>query len=195
MSSTIRHALSIICLLLSAAVCADEDPQSNPLYGGFALGFASADSDCDSYGYNCDGEETSFKVYAGKRLHPNLAAEIAYYDLGTFRNKGFAATTTAETSGLNLSILGTIPVSSYGFFYGRAGVILWQADYQRIDANIVSSDEDGTDFTYGAGFAFTFSEKYDFRIEYERLNELDDNFTPGGAPISSLNFSASVYLD
>lgn len=59
MSSTIRHALSIICLLLSAAVCADEDQQSNPLYGGFALGFASADSDCDSYGYNCDGEETS----------------------------------------------------------------------------------------------------------------------------------------
>ena len=194
MSSAIRHAFAIIWLLLPAAVFADEDLQSNPLYGGFALGFASADSDCDSYGYNCDGEETSFKVYAGKRLHPNLAAEIAYYDLGTFRNKGFAATTTAETSGLNLSVLGIIPVSSYGFFYGRAGVMLWQADYQRIDANIVSSDEDGTDFTYGAGFAWQIDKQYDLRFEFERLHDLGNDFVPGGSGIDVFNIAGTIYF-
>jgi len=183
--------VGISMLLIALPLRADEAAKY-PFYGGFALGFASADSTCDYYGYNCDGTDTSFKIYAGKQVHRNLAIEIAFHDLGKLRNEGFSESTTAETQGINLSLLGIIPVSEYGFFYGKAGYMTWSADYTRNNVSSSRSDEDGSDFTYGAGFAFTFSADYDIRIEFERLNDLGDDYVPGGAPIEVLYFAGSI---
>ena len=183
-----------ISMLLAALPLRADQAADHPFYGGFALGFASADSNCDYYGYNCDGTDTTFKIYAGKQVHRNLAVELAFHDLGKIRNEGFSESTTAETQGINLSLLGIIPVSEFGFFYGKAGYMAWNADYTRNSGSDSSSrsDEDGSDFTYGAGFAFTFSPDYDFRIEFERLNDLGDDFVPGGAPIEVLYFAGSI---
>ena len=183
----------ISMLLMTLPLQADEDEAVKyPFYGGFALGFASADSNCDYYGYNCDGTDTTFKIYAGKRVHRNLGVEIAFHDLGKLRNESLKESTTAESQGVNLSLLGIIPVSDFGYFYGKAGYMAWSADYTRNGATSSQSNEDGSDFTYGAGFAFTFSPDYDFRIEYERLNDLGDDFVPGGAPLEVLYFAGSI---
>ena len=184
--------ISAIFLLLTAMPLRAEHAAEYPFYGGFGLGFASADSNCDYYGYNCDGTDTTFKMYAGKRVHRNLGLEIAFHDLGKLRNEGFTESTTATSQGINLSLLGIIPVSELGYFYGKAGYMAWHADYTRNGASNSASDEDGSDFSYGAGFAFTFSPDYDFRIEFERLNDLGDDFVPGGAPIEVLYFSGSI---
>ena len=71
----------------------------------------------------------------------------------------------------------------------------WEADYTRTDSTTSRSSDDGTDFTYGAGFAFVFEDKYEFRIEYERLNELGDEYTSGGTPLSTFNFAGSIYFN
>ena len=82
---TFKNLSSIIagCLLLLAtqAQAHSQHDHSYPFYGGFALGFSGSDEDCDYYGYNCDGDDTSFKFYGGKRFHENLAFEISYQDL------------------------------------------------------------------------------------------------------------------
>ena len=179
-------------MLLAALPLQAEQSEKYPFYGGFGLGFASADSNCDYYGYNCDGTDTTFKIYAGKQVHRNLGFEIAYHDLGKLRNEGLTESTTAESQGVNLSLLGIIPVSDFGFFYGKAGYMAWSADYTRNGASSTRSDEDGADFTYGAGFAYTFSPDYDFRIEFERLNDLGDDYVPGGAPLEVLYLSGSI---
>jgi OOP family OmpA-OmpF porin len=191
---SLRNYLSFaaISLLLAALPLRADNGAEYPFYGGFALGFASADSNCDYYGYNCDGTDTTFKIYAGKQIHRNLGFEIAFHDLGKLRNDGFKDTATAESQGINLSLLGIIPVSDLGYFYGKAGYMAWNTDYTRNGTSTTRSDEDGTDFTYGAGFAFTFSPDYDFRIEFERLNDLGDDFVPGGAPIEVLYLSGSI---
>jgi hypothetical protein len=181
-----------IFVLLAAMPLRAEQAAEYPFYGGFALGFASADSNCDYNGYNCDGTDTTFKIYAGKRVHRNLGFEIALHDLGKLRNEGFKNTTTAESQGIYLSLLGIIPFSELGYFYGKAGYMAWNADYTRTGTSTTHSDEVGTDFTYGAGFAFTFSPDYDFRIEFEHLNDLGDDFVPGGAPIEVLYLSGSI---
>jgi len=79
----------------------------------------------------------------------------------------------------------------YGYFYGKAGYMWWDAEYSSSNST-KTSDESGGDFTYGAGFAFTFSPDYDFRIEFERLNELGDDFTHGGAEVVVLYFAGNV---
>jgi len=189
-------AILVAALLLApGAAIATDSQQDYPFYGGFALGFAAAsDTNCDYYGYNCDGNDLSFKLYAGKRLHRNLAVELAYYDLGKLKNKGTFVTTTAEAQGLNLSLLGIIPAGGFGFFYGKAGVMAWDADYARIEGTTTRSSDSGTEFTYGLGFAFTTGGDYDFRIEYERLNELGDEYVDGGSTVSVLNFAGTIYF-
>ena len=192
MSARLVTTLASCFMLLATTPLWAEDSTNYPLYAGFGLGFASAESDCDYYGYNCDGTDTTFRFHAGKRLHENLALEIAYHDLGKLRDKGTINSTTAESQGVNLSLLGIIPVSDLGYFYGKAGYMWWEADYTRSGNNPKTSDESNTDFTYGAGFAFTFSEDYDFRIEYERLNELGDDFVAGGSAVTVLYFAGSI---
>ena len=195
MNRWIYRSMAAATLLLCAAVAAAEDEFQSRYYGGFALAFASADADCDYYGYNCDGTDMGFRINGGKRFHPNLAAEIAWYDLGSLKNRGIGETRVAETQGVQFALLGIIPTNGAGFFYGKAGILAWQADYTRITDVTTTSSEDGTDFTYGAGYAFEFNENYDFRIEFERLNELGDDFDPGGSAITTLNISGTIYLD
>ena len=185
-----------LMLQIAPARAEHEHQSEHPYYLGFALLFASADSDCDYYGYNCDGTDTGFKVYGGKRLHENLGVEVAYLDLGKLRDKDGNRTSVAESQGVNLSLLGIIPTGDYGFFYGKAGVMFSETTItQENNNNTREIDEDSTDFTYGAGYALTFGGKYDFRIEFERLNELSNDFVPGGDAISSFNLGGTIYFD
>ena len=93
----------------------------------------------------------------------------------------------------NSSLVGIIPFDELGYLYGKVGGMAWETDYERIrGSNRSRSDDSGTDFTYGFGFAFAFQQKYEFRLEFERLNELDDNFTPGGDYITALTFAGAV---
>ena len=188
----------LACGLLVSALPAMADYNqydSNLFYFGFALGVAGSDEECDYYGYNCDGSDTSFKLYGGKRLHENLAFEISYQDLGKIRDRDFNRTTTAESEGINFSLLGIIPVNELGYFYGKVGYMIWDTDYTRIETSIERSDDDGDDFTYGIGFAFMFNQPYDFRIEYEKLNELGDEFVPGGDSITVFSIGGTIYID
>ena len=188
----------IACALLLAAGSKQTvhagDSAYSP-YVGFAFGIPGADEECDYHGYDCDGSDTSFKIYGGKRFHENLAFEISYQDLGKIRDREPGLTTTAESEGINFSLHGIIPVADVGYFYGKAGYMLWDTKYTRIDTRVVSSNDDGGDFTYGIGFAFLFGQTYDFRIEWERLNELGNEFVPGGDNITSISFGGTIYLE
>lgn len=190
----ITRYLAIVSLLLTSSIAvADHGHDDYPFYGGFGLGFSSADADCDYHGYDCDGDDTSFKAYFGKRLNENLALEVSLQDLGKLKDERGVVTTSAETTGINFSIHGIIPTGELGYFYGKAGIMAWETDYKRFEPGAVTgSDDDGTDFTFGAGYSFTFSEQYQLRLEFERLNELDDNFTPGGDYITVFTIGGTV---
>ena len=188
--------LAAAALLLAALPAAAEHEPRYPYYMGFAIAFATADPDCDYYGYNCDGTDTGFKFYGGKRLHENLGIEIAYLDLGRIRDKDGERTSVVESEGINLSLHGIIPTGEVGYFYGKIGVMASESEITRSNNNTTrDSDESSTDLTYGAGFALTFGGKYDFRIEFERLNELSDKFVPGGDAITAFNLGGTIYID
>ena len=188
--------IALTCLALQVAPVAAEHEPPLRYYMGFALAFASADTDCDYYGYDCDGTDTGFKAYGGKRLHENFAIEIAFLDLGKLRDKGFDRTSVAESRGINFSLLGIIPTGDIGFLYGKAGIMASESTITRsTDIDTVESDEDSTDFTYGAGYAATFGGKYDLRFEIERLNDLSDDFVRGGDAITSFNIGGTIHFD
>ena len=172
------------------------DEAGYPFHGGFAFGLAGADEDCDYYGYDCDGEDLSFKFFAGKRFHENLAVEISFQDLGKLDDEKVDFKTTAESSGINLSLVAIIPTADVGYLYGKIGAMAWEADYARFESGTTTrSDDDGTDFTFGAGFAWRFGGKYQLRFEFERLHELGDEFTDGGAYVSNFTIGGAIEFD
>lgn len=182
-------------LLLLALPVQSAEHGSYPFYIGSTLGFSQADQDCEYYNSDCDGEDISFSFYVGKRFHENLAFEVAYLDLGKLDNERGLFTTTGETTGFIFSVLGIIPSASLGYLYGKAGFMAWETDYTRVDhttTDTTTSDDNGTDFTFGIGYAFSFQNKYEFRVELERLNELDDNFNSGGAYITNLSLGGNI---
>jgi hypothetical protein len=72
----------------------------------------------------------------------------------------------------------------------------WQTDYTRKEnGSKTSSNDDGTDFTYGLGYAISFNNKFEIRLEFERLNELDDNFDSGGAYITNYTLSGNINFE
>jgi hypothetical protein len=183
-----------LLLMLTLPTLADEH-ESYPFYGGFNLGFSQADQDCHYYGYDCDGDDTSFSLYIGKRFYENLAFEVAYLDLGKLDNDRGLVTTTAETTGFNFSLLGIIPTENVGYLYGKVGFMVWETDYTRVDTTTTTSSENGTDFTFGIGYAFAFQNRYEFRLEFERLNELDDNFNSGGSYITNFTIGGNISFE
>lgn len=199
MPEKVYASLVALLLLLSGVSVKADEQESYPYYLGFGVGGSAADEDCDYYYYSnsdCDGQDTSFKFYAGKRLYENLGFEVTYLDLGKLDNDRGQLTTTAETTGFNFSLLGIIPFDDFGYLYGKAGFMAWQTDYTRIDTGgKTTSDDDGTDFTYGIGFAFLFQKKYELRLEFERLNELDDNFDSGGAYITNFTLAGGINFE
>lgn len=196
MHTRIIIALTAGWLFASSAPALAEHEPHNPYYFGFAIGFPSAGQQCDYYGYNCDGTDTGFKFYGGKQLHENIAIEVSYQDLGRLRKDRGSFDTIAESSGVNLSLVGIIPVGQLSFFYGKAGYMLSDTRYSRVDdvGTTITNDE-GNDFTFGAGFAFRFDRKYDFRVEFERLNDLNDDYVPGGDTITSFSLGGTIYLE
>ena len=191
----LRPCLAIITTLalLGASPSQADHETGYPVFGGFAIGLAGADEDCDYYGYDCDGEDLSIKFFGGKRLHENLAIELSFQDLGKLDDDRGSVTTTAESSGVNLSLVGIIPTGDVGYLYGKIGAIAWEADYRRIESGTTTrSEDDGTDFTFGAGFAWLFGGKYELRFEFERLHELGDEFTPGGDYVSNFTIGGVI---
>lgn len=191
----LARVLACGLLLTGLQALAHDNHDENSYYFGFGLGVPGSDEECDYHGYDCDGSDSSFKIYAGKRLHENLAFEASYQDLGKIRDREGTLTTTAESEGINFSLHGIIPVDDIGYFYGKAGYMFWDTEYTRIDSGVEHIDDEGGDFTYGIGFAFLFNQKYDFRVEYERLNELGDEFVPGGDSITVFTFGGTIYLE
>lgn len=191
------HSALMASLLLAAAFAAHAEHEPvHPFYFGFAIAFPGSDQDCDYYGHNCDGGDTGFKVHGGKQLHENFALEISFLDLGRLRNEGTAVDRIAESEGINFSLLGIIPFSDAAFFYGKAGYMISDTRYTRVtNGNSSSTDDESGDFTYGLGFALRFNRNYDFRVEFERLNDLDDDFIAGGDSITSFSIGGSIYLD
>jgi len=189
-------ALAACALLASSAPLLAEHEATSPYYFGFAIGFPSSGQQCDYYGYNCDGSDTGFKVYGGKQLHENVAIEISYQDLGRLRKDQVGFDTIAESEGINISLVGMIPVGELSFFYGKAGYMLSDTRYTRVDSGgSTYSNDDSGDFTFGAGFAFRFDHKYDFRVEFESLNDLNDDYIPGGDTVTSFSLGGTIYLE
>lgn len=129
-----------------------------------------------------DDTDTGWKLFAGYRFMKYLAVEGAYTDLGKFTAH---STITAPGAGIvdteikanawTISALGILPLGDSFSLFGRVGVNLWSTDISATGSGTggtasASESDDGTDWVYGVGAAYNFTNNLSLRGEWERYD-------------------------
>ena len=125
-----------------------------------------------------DDSSTGFKLFGGYQFNRNVALEGGYFDLGKF---GFKATTVPTGTldgrirlrGVNLDLVGRLPVTDKFSVFGRVGVNYADARdnftgtgaVRVLDANPRKHD---ANIKFGAGLQYDFTEALGMRAEVER---------------------------
>lgn len=129
--------LSLLTLALMVAPCATADNLG--WYGGANIGQSNATIDearitsgllgsgLVAGPFNLDERDGGYKIFGGYQFNPYFSVEAGYFDLGRF---GFTTTTTPtgtlsgdiQLKGLNLDVVGTLPMTEKFSVFGRIGV-------------------------------------------------------------------------
>jgi OOP family OmpA-OmpF porin len=130
-----------------------------------------------------DGRDTGYKAYVGMPIHPNWAVEAGYFDLGRF---GFNATTmpiggltgSARIRGLNLDLVGFLPINERWSLMGRVGAAHAQTQDRFSSTGAVTVTDPSprkreTNYKYGFGTQYAFTPALSLRLEAERYRVND----------------------
>lgn len=122
--------------------------------------------------------DTGYKLYGGYQFNPNFAMEGGYFDLGKF---GFTANTNPagtldgnmKVRGLNLDVVGTLPITEKFSAFGRGGLIYYQSrdSFRGTGAVGVSNpnpSKSGPGYKFGVGLQYAFTPAFAVRTEAER---------------------------
>jgi OOP family OmpA-OmpF porin len=124
--------------------------------------------------------DNGFKAFGGYQFNRNIGVEAGYFDLGKF---GYTARTTPPGSltgdinikGLNLDLVGTLPITERFSVLGRIGVTSARTagDFSstgsaRVPYASAHSSQRFTNAKWGAGLAYDFTESLSMRLEAER---------------------------
>jgi len=141
---------------------------------------------------------TAYKLYGGYQLSPHFAVEGGYFDLGHY---GYTAHTVPtgtlngdmKLRGLNLDLVGTLPLVGNLSALGRIGVTSIRAsdNFSATGAAHVpyasnSPSQRSTDFKVGAGLAYAFTPALSARLEAERYRFKDGVGNRGNADMISV---------
>lgn len=142
-----------------------------------------------------DGTDFGYKLFGGYQFNKNFAIEGGYFNLGEF---DFAATVLPNTingiieiEGINLDLVGFLPISEKLSFFARAGV-----NYAETEDNFSSTglapliinkaSERDTNGKFGAGLQYDFNEALAMRFEAERYRINDGVGNTDNADLISL---------
>jgi OOP family OmpA-OmpF porin len=157
---------------LAAAKIDDQRISADLLEGGFA-----------TTAIKNDQRDAGFKLFAGYRFGRYFAVEGGYFNLGKF---GFTADTlpagsligSARFQGMNFDAVPMLPITDSFFVFGRIGANhAWARDRfsgtGAVNVADPSANRSATNYKYGFGLEYDFTEHFGTRLEAERYR-VDD---------------------
>lgn len=156
-----------------------------------------------------DDSDTTYGVFVGYRFLPFLAAELAWFDMGTASYSGsgivsdglFSAQldvdAEAEVSGPALSLLGIYPINDRWEVFGRAGVLFaetelsFSASFPGLASESASVSTDTEELLWGAGIAYNFNSNVGVRVEYTQVLDVGDDDETGEGDVDRIVLNLS----
>ncbi len=158
-------------------------------------------------GFSVDEKDRGYKLYGGYQFGRHFAIEGGYFDLGTHAFSvetlpGGVFNGQLEARGINLDLVGLLPLSANTAIFGRIG-----ANHAETDAtfsgqgavNIFtpSASERSTNLKFGVGAQIGLTERLRLRLEAERFRVDDAIGNKGDIDLYSvglvMHFGASKY--
>ncbi len=169
--------------VLFAALFAISSPTLAQGFIGVGIGQTSGDLDPDpapaGFFRTVNDTDTSFKVFGGSALNPNLSIEVGYIDFGElsveYSNGSITASDNYAMTALYFALVGSVPVGQASLF-AKLGLSSWDLDYT-LRSNFGASGSDsasGTDPMFGVGVQLNPTETVALRAEFERFR-LEEN--------------------
>lgn len=117
--------------------------------------------------FDSDEGDTAYSVRGGTFFNPNVGVEIGYTDFGTIQRAG--GTTQAE--GINLSLLGRMPVSPSFNLLGKIGTTYSNTEVSSHPASgVVAGSENDFGLSYGIGAEYQLTPQWSGVLQYESQN-------------------------
>lgn len=210
MISTIaKHTLGTLGVVaLTGVLSPFAAAQDNPWYVGGNVGQTRAAIDdaritrgllgsgFATTGIRDDNRDTGFKLFGGYQFNPYVGLEGGFFDLGKF---GFNATTnpagslngTIKLRGVNLDLVGTLPIAGGLSAFGRVGVNYAEARDHFVGTGAVrvlnaDPSKRGANVKFGAGLQYAFTDALAMRAEVERYRINDAVGNKGDIDMVSL---------
>lgn len=154
-----------------------------------------------------DDTDTSWKIFAGYRFHPNFAVELGYVDLGKASfNANVAVGANGVTPGsangsiksraVTLDAVGILPFAhnfevfgKLGGYYARATSDESAVNFPFIGTASASSSNNNSGFHYGIGLGYSFTRAWAARVEWERFNKVGKGSDFGDSDIDNTSVS------
>ncbi|CAA9410410.1 MAG: Outer membrane protein A precursor [uncultured Ramlibacter sp.] len=179
-------------------------------YGGGSIGRTDATIDDDRIRGGLAGQglatssiderddDKGYKVFGGYQLNRNFAVEAGFFDLGRF---GYTATTVpggtltgdARVKGLNVDLVGTLPLTERFSALGRVGITSAKTESSfsstgaaRVPYLSANASQRSTNAKFGLGVAYKFTESLAMRVEAERYGFKDAVGNKGHADMLSV---------
>ena len=115
-------------------------------------------------GFPSEKRDAVYNIYSGTFFSPNFGLEIGYTHFGEIDRAG--GTTKAE--GVNLSLVGKVPVAQQFNLLGKLGTTYGRTDVSaRPLSGIASGGETGFGVSYGLGAEYVFSPQLSAVLQYD----------------------------
>jgi OOP family OmpA-OmpF porin len=114
--------------------------------------------------FNHDQGDTAYNIYAGGYFSNNFGVEIGYTDFGSVNRAGGRT----KADGLNLSLVGKLPVSNMFNLLGKIGATYGRTDVSSAaGSGVTAGTENGFDWSYGVGAEYSFTPKWSAVVQYD----------------------------
>lgn len=164
-----KKSKSMWALLGLLAVVMPAIAQDTGIYLGGSLGYAQYKDTCKRIPVPCEDHDTAWRLFSGYQFSRAWSAELGYASLGELSGSGAAGTLQLQVKALDLSALGSIPITGGLSALGRIGIYRARTTIDRQGPAFGVPHDAGTSsgFTFGAGLGYNLW-KLGLRAEWQR---------------------------
>ncbi|HEY7656533.1 MAG TPA: outer membrane beta-barrel protein [Burkholderiales bacterium] len=179
---TLRFTPFLTAALLALGVAsapAQAQEQDQGWFVGAGGGISKYKSGCTVLpgGTTCDDNGAYLKVFGGYQFNPYFGFELGYADFGKLKTSSAASTATLEATGIEISIVATMPLNREFSLYAKYGLYRWDADLKITGTGATTVDTRGNESTYGFGANYNLTRNVALRMEYQKYFDVGDALT------------------
>lgn len=133
-------------------------------YFGFNAGQSDYSNGNGNGAFPSDNKDNAYNIYGGTYFNNNVGVELGYTDFG----KATRAGGTTDASGINLSLVGRLPVANSFNLLGKIGTTYGHTTVSANPASgVATGTENGFGLSYGIGAEWMFHPQWSAVVQWD----------------------------